>query len=287
MSDWENYKGIEIPEATPTGAAGLRLKDNFIYVADQLDSLSVNALSVTNKSSNYTAASGDLVVCDVSGGSFTVSLPAITANARIGIKLGTASAGNSVTIVPNGTEEIDQQSSLVLSLQNDYVQVHGDAANGQWLITQNDIQPYAEVWVHTPGTGTAGFGTTNTNIRRYTVMQSSVGTAITYADSSTLGNSFTINEPGLYFVIRSDRKPSGTGNGNLGLSINSNQLSTSVAAITVTNRLGFVTVATGPQGVLSVVTRCKAGDIIRAHDGGVKTNGTDDNEFVRIMKIGN
>lgn len=72
MADWETYKGVEIPEATPTGAAGLRLKDNFIYVADQLDTLGTKALTVTSKTSNYTAAPGDLVYCDVSGGSFTV-----------------------------------------------------------------------------------------------------------------------------------------------------------------------------------------------------------------------
>ena len=34
MVDWLQYKGIEIPDATPPGAAGLRLKENFQALVD-------------------------------------------------------------------------------------------------------------------------------------------------------------------------------------------------------------------------------------------------------------
>jgi hypothetical protein len=165
MADWENYKGIEIPEATPPGAAGLRLKDNFIYVADQLETLSTNRLSIVSKTSSYTAVPGELIVCDVSAGSFAISLPSITANAHIGVKLGTASGSNIVTIVPGGADEIDGRSNIVLYVENDCVEIQGDVSNGQWLIVNDVARQSSEVYAYTGN----GHGTTNTKIRRYEV----------------------------------------------------------------------------------------------------------------------
>lgn len=52
----------------------------------------------------------------------------------------------------------------------------------------------SEVWVHTAN----GYGSTNTNTARFTTTQSSTGSDITYADSSTLGASWTINSTGVY-----------------------------------------------------------------------------------------
>ena len=42
-----------------------------------------------------------------------------------------------------------------------------------------------------------GYGSTNTKIRRFTNIVNNVGTDITYADSATLGNTFTINANGV------------------------------------------------------------------------------------------
>lgn len=35
MPDWLNHKGIEVPDATPSGEAGLKLKDDLIELADR------------------------------------------------------------------------------------------------------------------------------------------------------------------------------------------------------------------------------------------------------------
>lgn len=43
-----------------------------------------------------------------------------------------------------------------------------------------------------------GYGSTNTKVPRYSNVDVNVGTSITYADSATLGNSFTINTTGIY-----------------------------------------------------------------------------------------
>lgn len=65
------------------------------------------------------------------------------------------------------------------------------AENAQVVSTQ---QPRSEVWVHTGN----GYGSTNTNTPRFTTIQSQTGNAISYTDSATLGNSFIVNEAGLY-----------------------------------------------------------------------------------------
>jgi len=50
-----------------------------------------------------------------------------------------------------------------------------------------------------------GYGSTNTKIRRFTNVVTNQGTDITYADSATLGASFTINTSGTYGISYSDQ----------------------------------------------------------------------------------
>jgi len=49
-----------------------------------------------------------------------------------------------------------------------------------------------------------GYGSTNTRIRRFTNVIINTGSDITYADSATLGGSFTINTTGIYSISFSD-----------------------------------------------------------------------------------
>lgn len=50
-----------------------------------------------------------------------------------------------------------------------------------------------------------GYGSTNTKIRRFTNVVTNQGSDITYADSPTLGASFTINTAGMYSVSFTDQ----------------------------------------------------------------------------------
>ena len=111
-----------------------------------------------------------------------------------------------------------------------------------------------------------GHGSTNTRIRRFS-NSTSVGTAITYADSASNGGSFTINEDGLYFMRYTD---SYTGGGaTIGISVNSNQLTTSISSITKTDRYAFIgTTDTGDIVNCSVVRHLSSGDVVRAHTNG-------------------
>lgn len=58
--------------------------------------------------------------------------------------------------------------------------------------------------------GGNGFGSTNTGVRRFTNILQNVGSAITYSSSSTLGDSFTINEDGLYTIKYEDQNNTST-----------------------------------------------------------------------------
>jgi len=115
-----------------------------------------------------------------------------------------------------------------------------------------------------------GYGSTNTKIRRYTTTESNVGTAITYADSATLGASFTINEDGLYAVGIWD----GGAADYIGVSANSAQLTTNVITINAANRVLIGAATTSLTGIASTVLRLSAGDVIRPHDNGTMTSTT-------------
>jgi len=70
----------------------------------------------TVKTANYTAAWGELVRCDPSGGAFTVTLPTASGNAqrRIVIK-NTTSDTTAITIDGNGAETIDGAATVIMA----------------------------------------------------------------------------------------------------------------------------------------------------------------------------
>lgn len=79
--------------------------------------------------------------------------------------------------------------------------------------------------------GTPGVGSTNTKIRRFLTVNENTGEGIdwTFTQSATLGDSITILRSGVYSVYYLDYPQ--TANGYFGISINSTQLTTSIATI--------------------------------------------------------
>lgn len=147
-------------------------------------------------------------------------------------------AGANVTITP-GAGTITIASSLAQAVGDHAVKVH---------------------------TGN-GHGSTNTKIRRYTTAITNVGTAITYADSAANGASFTINEDGLYAIRIVDS--AGAMNFYIGISLNSAQLTTSISAVDIANRI--CAVQAGADGGLiecTATVKLVATDVIRPHTDG-------------------
>ena len=111
-----------------------------------------------------------------------------------------------------------------------------------------------------------GHGSTNTFIRRFTTVVTNVGADISYADSASLGGSFTINNAGVYAISYTD---SFNGAGNMGVSLNSSQLTTDIISITASSRLTECgTSAANSRSTCGTTLYLPAGSVIRAHTNG-------------------
>ena len=111
-----------------------------------------------------------------------------------------------------------------------------------------------------------GYGSTNTKIRRFTNIVDNVGADITYADSATLGATFTINTAGVYSVSYGDQF---TTVDFVGLSINSTQLTTNIQGNTVSNILSASSTPVANQSATASSTfYAAAASVVRAHNGG-------------------
>lgn len=137
---------------------------------------------------------------------------------------------------------------------------------GCFGIPSRNLPVRSEIWVNTPG----GYGSTNTGIRYYTNIQSSVGFSVTYIASSVLGDSFRINREGVYGLY-----VGGEANGsleiNMYISVNSSATTGSPSATET------LLVTDSPANVLSsgsVVKLLRAGDIVRVHSGTNKSSQT-------------
>lgn len=163
--------------------------------------------------------------------------------------------------------------------------------NGTTLLGSGDLVVSASPGDHcvTAHTGN-GHGSTNNKIRRFTTVLTNVGTAITYADSSANGASFTIVDAGLYEIHYYDS--SNAASSYIGISLNSAELTTAVHGITVASRLTWLNVwdsdatAGGVPISCTRVVRLAANDVIRPHTDGTPNQTGQDYTFFSIRKVG-
>lgn len=118
-----------------------------------------------------------------------------------------------------------------------------------------------------------GTGAVNTKIRIFSNATVSTGSDITRATSANNGDSFTIVTAGVYAITYSDFSTAASC--TIGLSVNSNELTTGILTITATNILSHASTAGANQTIcVSYVGAFSANDVIRAHQGGTAANGT-------------
>jgi len=224
-----------------------------------------NTLVRTARTSNTIitqANSGQLI--EITSGTFSQTFDP-SASLGPGFFLWYENSGTGVvTLDPNGAETINGAATLTLS--SDMIALITCNGSNLFAMLFPAFTPDEEVIV----TAGNGYGSTNNKIRRFTTTQKDVGGAITYADSSTLGGTFTAAKSGLYAITFVDGRTDGASTGT-GISLNSNQLTTNVNSITAANRLAYATnYADGVStaACVSALARLAVGDVVRAHNGG-------------------
>lgn len=129
-----------------------------------------------------------------------------------------------------------------------------------------------------------GHGSSNTKIAKYSGIFENSGTAITYTSSSTNGDSFTINETGVYSITSIFISDSGTISG---ISRNSTQLTTDIYSITGSDALAYADESAGFTTAVVWTGILKSGDIIRVHDRGAAISSNQDRARFTITKVSN
>lgn len=108
----------------------------YIDPNSDIASLFAGKLNLVSKTTTYTILASDgVILCNSSGGAFTVTLP--TAVGITGKKYyvkKTDTSANAVTLDANGSETIDAVVSTYLRTQNDFIMVISDGTNWQVLV---------------------------------------------------------------------------------------------------------------------------------------------------------
>lgn len=133
--------------------------------------------------------------------------------------------------------------------------------------------------------GANGYGSTSGNrIRRFTTTQVQTGTAITYSNSSTNGDNFTINEDGLYAITYCAEF---TAAETFGISINASSLTTSILSITASGVAAVSeTSANGVGSSVSTVMHLSVNDVVRCQNADVQADsGNAVQTSFRLCKI--
>lgn len=217
-------------------------------------------------------------VIEYTSGTFSQTFDT-AANLGNGFSLSLQNSGTgTVTLDPAGAELINGAATLVLP--------PGTIA----LVTCNGTALTAKLFAlaagdsHVTVTTGNGHGSTNTMTRRFTTTLASAGTDVTYADSATLGATFTVNQTALYEIHYKDR---GVGV-YFGVSVNSTQLTTAINSITAANRI-MAAHTPGGGGFTAGITRIvrlNVGDVVRAHTAGTVDGTAAVDTMFSIRKIG-
>lgn len=132
--------------------------------------------------------------------------------------------------------------------------------------------------------GGNGHGSTGTKVRCFTNLAYTNGSSVTYLPNTILGDSFFINNPGIFAISCSDQFNNGNDNFT-GITLNATvaQLTVDLNSMPTTQVLDSQSQGFGADNGNSGTTKCawmgwlNPGDVIRVQDNGVgnNTNVTD------------
>ena len=250
-----------------------------IPVDDTLQTYRATALQFLNyvngkkilvaKNTDYTITDSDgvaQILGTTSSTDKTMTLPESTNNAGREIWFKKVDNGTGHLIIgAYGAELIDGVASYTLYMQYDAIKMVCDGT--AWYITDKTLVVNGTVLSDTG----AGHASTDDKIR---IISNNIttGSSITVATNSANGNRYTINQAGIYCIAFFDGRASGTP--VVGISKNSNQLTTVINSITVANRLASGVGPSNDWGGVTVSVPLAVGDVIRPHTNGINNNTT-------------
>lgn len=242
-------------------------------IPSQVNTLTYSAISATSTDSETISVASKSIVIAVDT-PFAVGMIVMVWNSKTAWMMGR------VTSYTSGTR------TLVVSI----FLTHGSGTLSSWTITVHGVTrpAYSKAVEHRVRVyGGTATGSTNTMIRLFTTTEINIGTAITYATSATNGGSFTINDAGWYGV---DYNDANTLAASAGISLNSTELTTSIASLTnVADRLSistiFTTTGSGSFGSTQLLRYFNAGDVLRAHVTRNSNFVSGANSYFDIFKI--
>lgn len=217
---------------------------------------------ITKTNTDYTILDGDgytTILFSTGNTDRTATLPLLANNQSRRIRIMKMDTGTGkVTIDGNGSETINGSLTLV-TITTQYDEIIVQAGPTEWYIVGYVLPPNSEV-IATNGNGT---GSTNNMIRRYT-NNTTTGTGITFADSASLGSSFTINVPGDYSMTYVDKY--NTANPGFGISLNTSQPTTAITSIPNGYLMHIEQGDTNKPHAMAITKKLVATDVIRAHN---------------------
>jgi hypothetical protein len=166
------------------------------------------------------------------------------------------------------------------------VRVNGGTATPRstWSISfsppVSDLVGDHEVIAHSP----SGYGSTNTKRRKYSTVHRNVGTAITYVSDAALGDTWTINEAGAYFIQRQEQPGSASYGGVV---LNPSSGTANYSGLGFAEKLGAIGAgaAANQYGSITTIRNLIAGDVIAMHDDPSLFGGTSNSNFVIVRKL--
>jgi hypothetical protein len=189
---------------------------------------------------------------------------------------GRVEVGDIIRAVSSVTPTVSLGNSLNLSFQEQEIAVSVTNVLPQFSESDSSIR------VDTAN----GYGSpTGTRIRRFSNVRDNLGTAITYVPSDVNGDSFRINEDGIYHISFSDYT---SGGAYIGITLNSSNLSTNVTTLmqAANNEvLSHTSVSTNNNQSCSWSGYLQKDDVIRAHTDSNASLDVDAAKFT-ISKVG-
>lgn len=133
----------------------------------------------------------------------------------------------------------------------------------------------------------SGYGSTNTVIRRYSVVYSAAP-FVEYRPSAVLGDSFVIKKAGLYYFQRKDDRAAGAL--SYGISVNATAAEIAagdIATLSLEKRIIWSAYgSTSNHAAIAAMFWCKVGDVVRCHDySGLLADSSNANSEFRIIQV--